>query len=120
MDEYGQHVVPGPEVGTGIWAQFSQQNAAALEVVFTEACTHTHESHLSTWLSRDKALPPAEYPQHPSPCWVLYTSILRGGAAVADALGPPGPSTGMEVVPEHRPGIHIGKDTSSTTRCNVG
>ena len=54
-----------------------------------------------------------------SPYWVVYTSTWGAGAAIAPALGPPGPRTSMGVVPEHWPGIHMGRVTSSTTRYSV-
>ena len=52
-------------------------------------------------------------------CWVLYTSTRAAGAAIALGLGPLGPHTSMGVAPEHRSGIHIGRDTTSTTCFSV-
>ena len=53
------------------------------------------------------------------PYWVVYTSTRGAGAAVAPALGPTGARTSIGAVLEHRPAIHIGRDTSSTTSCIV-
>ena len=40
-------------------------------------------------------------------------------ATTAPARGRLGPRTTMAVIPEHGPGIHMGRDTSSTTPWNV-
>ena len=53
------------------------------------------------------------------PYWVSYTSTWGVGAAIAPALGPPGPYSSMGMVSVHWPVIHMGRDTSSTTSCSV-
>ena len=78
-----------------MWGQFSQQNAAALEVLRTEASTDTYDNYLSTWLSRDRALLPAEYPQGPRP-WsqqpqprpIQHQHMYQGGYPACDTAQP--------------------------------
>ena len=70
VDRHGQHIVPEDSLGT--WAQFSEQNAAALEVLRTDAPMHRRKDaepavgYLSTWLSRDPTRPLADLhaPRH--------------------------------------------------------
>ena len=53
VDRLGQHVFPEDRPGT--WAQFSEQNAAAPEVLRGETGADPAGGYLSTWLSRDRA-----------------------------------------------------------------
>ena len=41
------------------------------------------------------------------------------GAAAAPTRDPPVPRTRMGFIPQQGPGIHMGMDTLSTTRCSV-
>ena len=69
VDRQGQHIVPEDRPGT--WAQFSEQNAAALEVLRTDAPMHRRTDaelavgYLSTGLSRDRTRPLADHLQAP-------------------------------------------------------
>ena len=73
----------------------NQQNAAALEILRTEAREDTHGGHLSTWLPRDSALPLAEYAQchqpwsrQPQPLSNQHQHIHRSGYPANDTSHP--------------------------------
>ena len=59
VDRHGQHILPEDRSGT--WARFSEQNAAALEILRTDPPMQRHTDaepamgYLDMWLSRDHA-----------------------------------------------------------------
>ena len=64
VDRRGQHILP--EDSSGTWARFSEQNAAALEVLRTEPPMQRRTDaepatgYLDMWLSRDRTRPLAD------------------------------------------------------------
>ena len=64
VDRHGQHILP--EDTSGTWARFSEQNAAALEILQTEPPMLRHTDaepatgYLDMWLSRDRTRPLAD------------------------------------------------------------
>ena len=64
VDRHGQHILP--EDSTGTWARFSEQNAAALEILRTDPPMQRRTDaepatgYLDMWLSRDRTRPLAD------------------------------------------------------------
>ena len=64
VDRHGQHILP--EDSSGTWARFSEQNAAALEIVRTDPPMQRRTDakpamgYLDMWLSRDRTRPLAD------------------------------------------------------------